>query len=132
MFTHAWQRLQQATPLRQTDKADFNELRSYAKPPLCFLAIFEGIGILLDPSKEISEWTDEKKFMAGGRDAFLQRLFTVDKDNINDKQLEKLKSILARDDCQPSMLESTSILCSRLGVWLRAIVEYAIQHKQTH
>jgi len=56
--------------------------------------------------------------MAGGRDEFLERLFKLDKDNISNKQLEKLKSILGRDDCQPAALEKTSSLCSKL--WFMA------------
>jgi len=104
-------------------------LKSFAKPPLGCLAVIEGIGILLDPSKEIWEWTDDKKLMAGGRDEFLEKLFKLDKDNISNKQLEKLKSILGRDDYQPAALASMSSLCSKLCLWLRAIVEYATQQQ---
>lgn len=115
--------------LRQTSKSDFNELKSYAKPPLAFLAIMEGIGILLDPSKTSCDWDDDKRLMGGHRDAFLERLFNIDKNNITDKQMEKLESILARDDCQPAQLDKVSALCSKLGLWLRAIVEYTAQRQ---
>jgi hypothetical protein len=70
--------------------------------------------------------------MAGSPNDFLQKLYAVDKDNINDKQLEKLKSILARDDCQPTAIKSVSHLCYNLSLWLRAIVEYVTQRQQTH
>ncbi len=116
--------------LRQIQTSAFSELKSYAKPPLACLAILEGVGILLDPSKEVWEWTDDKQLMSGSKDAFLMRLFTLDKDNINKKQIEKLKSILAQDECQPANLEKVSSLCSKLGLWLRAVVAYATQRKE--
>jgi hypothetical protein len=65
--------------------------------------------------------------MSGSGDEFLERLFTLDKDKINNKQLEKLKSILARDECQPANLAKVSLLCSKLGLWLQAIVAYTTQ-----
>ncbi len=117
--------------LRQTSSSDFNEFRSCAKPPLGCLAITEGVGRLLDPSKDVWEWTDDKKLMAVGLKAFLDHLFQLNKDTISDKQLEKLKAILARDDCQPDHLASISSLCSKLCLWLRALVEYAAQQQDT-
>jgi hypothetical protein len=116
--------------LRQIQKSDFIQLKSFIKPPLACLAILEGVGILLDPPKKRWEWTDDKNLTAGSKDEFLERLFKLDKDNINDKQLEKLNSILARDDCQPANLAKVSLLCSKLGLWLRAIVAYATQQRQ--
>ncbi|CAF3786352.1 unnamed protein product [Rotaria sp. Silwood1] len=118
--------------LRQISISDFTELKSYAKPPLAYLAIFEGIGVLLDPSKKAWEWTDDKKLMSGNKNDFLQRLFNFDKDNINNEQIERLKSILARNDCQPAHLASISTLCSKLGLWLQAILEYATQRQQSN
>lgn len=117
--------------LRQVDKNAFNELKSFAKPPLACLAVFEGIGILLEPSKEVWEWTDDKKLMSGAKDQFLERLFQFDKNNINNKQLDKVNSILARDDCQPDQLAKLSIVCARLGSWLRAVVAYATQRQKS-
>jgi hypothetical protein len=67
--------------------------------------------------------------MSGGKDAFLARLFTVDKDNISNKQLEKLKSILARDDCQPAELSKIAELSCKLSLWLRAIVQFATERQ---
>ncbi|CAF1060168.1 unnamed protein product [Rotaria sordida] len=118
--------------LRQISTSDFTALQSYSKPPLACLAIFEGVGVLLDPSKQTWEWTDDKKLMSGSKNGFLQRLFNVDKDNINNEQLERLKSILARNDCQPVELANISSLCSKLGLWLRTILEYATQRQQSN
>jgi len=70
--------------------------------------------------------------MSVGREQFLDQLFYLDKDNINNKQIEKLKSILARDDCQPAELTRVSSLCSQLCLWLRAIVEYATHRQKVH
>lgn len=126
-----WNILEAEEALRQLDKGQFNELKSFGKPPLACLAIFEGIGILLDPSKDVWEWTDDKKLMAGSKDQFLERLFQFDKNNINDKQLEKVKSILDRDDCQPTQLARISAVCDKLGLWLRAILAYATQRQKS-
>lgn len=116
--------------LRQISKSHFNELKSFAKPPLACLAIIEGVGILLDPSKTEWDWADDKKLMGGGLVDFLQRLFNVDKDRIDKEQLKRLGSILDRDDCQPAKLAAISALCHRLGSWLRAIVAYAKQREK--
>ena len=115
--------------LRQISKSDFNELSSFAKPPLACLAIFEGVGTLLDPSKKEWSWTDDKKLLGGGLADFLQRLSKVNKDQINNEQLRRLDSILERDDCQPAKLANISLLSQRLGTWLRAIVAYAKQRE---
>ena len=118
--------------LRQLPKSDFSELKSYAKPPLACLAILEGVGILLEPSKQIWEWTDDKKLIGGNSDQFLQRLFDLDKDSISLEQLKRLDSILGRTDCQPGELANVSSLCHQLGLWLRAIVAHTTQRQQTH
>ncbi len=68
--------------------------------------------------------------MSGNRDQCFGRLFKVDKDHISSKQLEKLKSILARDDCEPTALANVSSFCSSLCLWLRAIVQYATQRQE--
>ena len=115
--------------LNKLSNNEFTQLRSYARPPLCVVALTEAIGTLLDPSKETWDWDDDKKLMAGGKNAFIELLVKLDKDNISDKQLAKVQSILARDDCEPSRLQSISPICAALGVWLRAVVAYATQNK---
>jgi hypothetical protein len=70
--------------------------------------------------------------MSGTSEKFLQRLFDFDKNSVTNEQLTRLDSILARDDCQPDVLERSSVLCYRLCLWLRAIVEYAKQRQQAH
>lgn len=106
------------------------ELKSLTTPPIGCRAILEGIRILLNPSQHVWDWPDGRKLMSGSRDDFLQRIFTIDKDNINDEQLEKLKSILAQDDCQPAQLAKLSRLCSKLRLWLQAVVEYATERQK--
>ncbi|CAF3308184.1 unnamed protein product [Rotaria socialis] len=115
--------------LRQIPSTDFQELKSSAKPPLCCLAVLEGVGILLNPAKQQWEWTDDKNLMSGSKHEFLQRLFDFNKDNINNKQLERLKSILDRTDCQPADIAKISRLCSELCIWLGAILEYSNQRQ---
>ncbi|UJR17561.1 hypothetical protein I4U23_004457 [Adineta vaga] len=116
--------------LRQLPKSQFNELRSYAKPPLACLSIFECIGILLEPSKDQWDWDDDKKLMMPGADKFLQRLFDLDKDQINSEQIKKLNIILNQDECQPNELKRISSLCHELGTWLRAVLKYTTEKQQ--
>ncbi len=48
------------------------------------LAVFEGLGVLLEPSKKTWEWTDDKKLMGGSQEDFIQKLLSFDKDRISD------------------------------------------------
>ncbi|CAM2719607.1 unnamed protein product [Rotaria socialis] len=61
--------------LRQIPSTDFQELKSSAKPPLCCLAVLEGVGILLNPAKQQWEWTDDKNLMSGITSLTLTVLF---------------------------------------------------------
>ncbi|CAF1433595.1 unnamed protein product [Adineta steineri] len=117
--------------LRELSSSDFNEVKSFAKPPLACLSIFECVGILLEPTKQTWEWTDDKKLMAVGHNQFLKRLFDLDKDHINQEQITKLNSILDQYECQPKELKNISQLCYTLGKWLRAILLYTKQQQQT-
>lgn len=103
------------------------EIKSYAKPPLAILAIFEAIGTLLEPSKSEWNWNDDKQLLASGVQVFIDGLSKVDKDNITTNQICRINEILNRDDCQPRMLEMQSKTCSLLGTWLRAVAAYAAQ-----
>ncbi|CAF1078048.1 unnamed protein product [Rotaria sp. Silwood1] len=102
--------------LRQISIPDFNEVKSYTKPPLACLSIFEDGGILLNPSKKVWDWTDDKRLISGGKNDFLERLFNFDKTSINNHQLERLESILAQHECEPDALACISFLCSKLLV----------------
>ncbi len=91
------------------------------------LAVFEGLGVLLEPSKKTWEWTDDKKLMGGSQEDFIQKLLSFDKDRISDEQLTRLGVILSREECKPKMVAGTSQACHALYLWLQAILEYANQ-----
>lgn len=92
---------------------------------MSLLSIFEGIGVLLEPSKKEWTWDDDKQILAGGKTAFVQRLSAVNKDEVDQDQIQRLREILSRNDCEPSRLIQVSQVTHRLGNWLRAMLDYA-------
>ncbi|CAF1357889.1 unnamed protein product [Adineta steineri] len=115
-------------------KSSITELRSFARPPAVCLSVFDGIGILFEPSKAKFEWSDAKKLM---NDQFLYRLVAYDVDTVTDEQLIRLTAVLARDECQLDRVKSTSFACYPICTWLHHIVAYKktqqyLAQQQTH
>ncbi|CAF1443303.1 unnamed protein product [Adineta ricciae] len=102
-------------------KASITEIRSFARPPKVCETVFEGIGILFQPSKTKFEWSDAKSLM---NDHFLSRLLEFDINNISDMTLARLEVLLNRDECQLDRVKSTSLACYGICMWLRGIVAY--------
>jgi hypothetical protein len=118
--------------LKTLDKNFFQELKSYAKPPLACLAIFEGIGILLEPSKTTWDWTDDKKLFDNTDGPLIQRLHNFDRDQVTDEQLNRLNKVLRRDECQAKTIQQVSTGCYALYLWLQAINQYSTERRSIH
>ena len=101
------------------------ELQKFAKPPLICLTIFKGVGVLLEPSKNNWEWTDDQRLLAGIDGPLVERLLKFDRDSITDEQLKRLNTILENDECQPKLILKASIGCYALFLWIKAMAEYA-------
>ncbi|CAF1373208.1 unnamed protein product [Adineta ricciae] len=102
-------------------KASITEIRSFARPPKVCETVFEGIGILFQPSKTKFEWSDAKSLM---NDNFLSRLIGFDINSISETTLARLEVLLNRDECQLDRVKSTSLACYGICMWLRGIVAY--------
>jgi hypothetical protein len=89
--------------------------------------VFEGVGVLFEPTKKKFEWTDAKKLMDG---QFLNKLLCFDVSSITDDQLSRLTSIVARDECQPACVTNVSLACRCICLWLRAVLECANLQRQ--
>lgn len=103
------------------NKNSITELRAFANPPMVCVSVFEGIGVLFEPSKAKFEWSDARRLL---NDRFLARLLAFNVDAVTDEQLGRLTTILERDECQFDRVRSTSLACSSICLWLRNIVAY--------
>ncbi|UJR19366.1 hypothetical protein I4U23_022495 [Adineta vaga] len=116
------------------NKSSITELRSFVRPPAVCQSVFEGVGILFQPSKTKFEWSDAKRLM---NDQFVSRLKQYDVDTITSDQLARLTTVLARDECQLQLVRSTSLACYSICLWLDRIVAYKrlqqhVAEQQTH
>jgi dynein heavy chain len=108
-------------------KSYLDELRSFSKPPVVCQLIFEGVGVLFEPSKKKFEWADARKLM---NDQFLHKLVGFDVNTVSEDQVSRLTSLLARDECQPDRVAQVSPACHSICLWLRAIVNCANLQRQ--
>jgi hypothetical protein len=68
--------------------------------------IFQGVGVLLGPTKKKFEWGDPKKMTNSRTVSFLLTLYTVDKDTMTNDQLARLTTIFSKDECQVGRVDS--------------------------
>ena len=107
---------------------------AFRQPPFGVVQIFEGLAILLAPSKRMFDWSDIKKWLGSHVNQFLMMLMSFDKEQVTEEQLKRLTSILIRKECQPDRIRMCSVAAYQLCIWLRAIAQYSTvqrQHKQT-
>ena len=102
-------------------KAHITELLAFARPPTAVVQVFEGLVILLAPSTSFADWTQIRKWLAANRTHLLEMLLAFDKSKVTDEQLDRLKVILAKDECQPQTIKTCSVAAYGLCQWLRAV-----------
>ncbi len=106
------------------------ELSSFVNPPKTCELVFQGVGVLLEPSKKKFEWVDARKMMNSRTNPFLQTLKNFDKDSITDDQLARLTTILSKDECQLERVAQASSACHDMCLWLQAMADFANLRRQ--
>lgn len=107
--------------LKSLDKKDIQEVKSYAKPPELVQMVMEAVCILLDAKPD---WNEAKKLLADT--SFMDRLQTYDKDNIDPKNMAKVrKGYTSKPNFMPDVVGKVSSAARSLCMWVRAMDTYS-------
>ncbi|GIQ87318.1 dynein heavy chain, partial [Kipferlia bialata] len=106
--------------LNSLNKGDISEVKGFKSPSDLVVLVLEAVCILL---KEKPDWDNAKKVM--GDSGFLKRLYDLDKDNIKEGTLRKLRAYIANPQFQPDIVAKKSFACKSLCMWVRAMDVYA-------
>ncbi|CAF3752916.1 unnamed protein product [Rotaria sp. Silwood1] len=118
------------TSLQVLTKAGITELMTFRKPPLSIIYILEGLTVLLAPSKRMSDWYEIKKWLGTRVNELLTMLMNFNTDQVSEEQLEHLKTILARPECDSERVRCCSLAGYQLCLWLKGIANYSIIQRQ--
>ena len=100
------------------------KLMATDQPDASILSILEGLVVLFAPSKGKLDWNEARKHFNGDLNRFLTMLRSYNKDRISQQQVNRLQTILAREECEPERLRGCSQTCYDIFVWLKALVQY--------
>ncbi|CAF1139632.1 unnamed protein product [Adineta steineri] len=106
--------------LKQLNKADYDEIRTFRQPPQPVLAVMNTICIMFHRKPE---WSEAKILMT--KDDFFDDLIFYDKDNVSDEVFDMLTKIVSFDTFRPSFVKTASKAASSLCAWILAVYEYA-------
>ncbi|XP_022235820.1 dynein heavy chain 2, axonemal-like [Limulus polyphemus] len=127
MAEHALQDLNQALPaleeamkaLESLNKKDIGEIKSYGRPPTLVEKVMEAVMILRGSEPT---WVEAKRQL--GDPNFINHLMTFDKDNINDRVLNRIGKYVVQPDFHPEIVGKVSLAARSLCMWVRAMEVY--------
>lgn len=105
--------------LKQLNKGDIVEIKSFPKPPPLVQMTMEAVCIL---KHEKPDWDTAKKLL--GDTNFMRSLEEFDKDNIPDSVIKKLKKYIDDPSYQPETVAKQSRAAMSLCMWSRAMDVY--------
>lgn len=111
--------------LNSLNKNDVSEIKSFAKPPELVKTVMEAVCILLE-QKDIS-WATAKVLL--GDPSFTNTLIELNKDQISDVTLKKLKKYIDNPAFEPNNVAKVSVAAKSLCMWVRAIHVYCLVAK---
>lgn len=106
-------------------KSGITELMAFRQPPTSVVQIFEGLAVLLAPSKRMFDWNDIRKWLGSHVNQLLTMLINYNKDQVTEEQLTRLTSILALPECEPERVRKCSLAGYELCLWLIAVAQYS-------
>ena len=122
--------------LNMLKKADIDEVKSLKTPPSGVKLTMEAACIMFgikpakinDPNnmgkKILDYWGTSKKELLNDAKLLLQRLFNFDKDNIPQKNIDKVQPLIDSPDFTPKAIEKASKACTAICMWVRAMHKY--------
>ena len=119
--------------LNTLSKNDITEVKAMKSPPAGVLLTMEAVCHMMGvkPNKSRDDrgkvqwdyWEPAKKELLGDT-KFLQRLIDYDKDNIEEKIVNKVKPFVAKPEFMPDVVKKASVAAHGLCCWVRAMVSY--------
>lgn len=106
--------------VEKLDKSSITELKAYANPPPAVEQVLSCVMILLDKP---TGWVNAKKIM--GQTNFLSNLKSYNKDDVNDKTLNKVSKFVSLPSFASEEIEKVSKAAGALCAWCHAIYMYA-------
>lgn len=105
--------------LKQLNKGDIVEIKSFPKPPPLVQMTMEAVCIL---KQEKPDWDTAKKVL--GDTNFMKSLEDFDKDSIPDSVIKKLKKYIDDPNYLPETVAKQSRAAMSLCMWSRAMEVY--------
>jgi dynein heavy chain len=107
--------------LDSLNKADIQEMKSFANPPEMVKFTMEAVCVLMG---EKLDWKEGSVKLLNQGD-FLQQLAKYDKDNIPEKKIKALKKYIDNPEFLPELVKKKSSAAMSLCMWCRAMDTYA-------
>lgn len=113
------------------DKDAMNTMKSFANPPPIVKTVMEAVAVLLGDHKgeKEFEWKQAKTLM-GDLNTFIKRMVELDKDNLPEQRLVKLRKIIAQKDFDPDVVGSKASAAKPLCMWCSAVATYSMVSKK--
>jgi len=104
----------------QLTKKDIGEVKAYASPPKDIMNVMAAVMTVL--GKFNADWATVKKEMTDPK--FMERIITLDKDNMAEKVMVKIETFTRKDNFLPAILMQKSVVAGALCSWVKAVEEY--------
>lgn len=113
------------------DKDAINTMKSFANPPPIVKIVMEAVAILLGDFKgdKEYEWKQAKSLMQD-INAFIKRMVDLDKDNLPEQRLIRLRKILAMKEFEPDIVGTKASAAKPLCMWCKAVATYSLVSKK--
>jgi dynein heavy chain len=125
--------------LSSLNKKDIAEIKSLTKPPPRLMIVLEALCIILGrapkrtrvqqpgkPGLETVEayWPVARELLAQVN--FVQTLLSFDKDEMDEKTVQKLRPYIENPTFQPGHVGRISVACKSICIWVRAMYSYHV------
>ena len=120
-----------AVQMISEDKDAINTMKSFSNPPPLVKTVMEAVAILLGEFKgdKEFEWKMAKSMMQD-INGFIKRMIELDKSNLPEQRLIRLRKVLALKEFDPEIIGHKASAAKPLAMWCRAVSTFAIVFKK--
>ncbi|XP_045206582.2 dynein axonemal heavy chain 17-like [Mercenaria mercenaria] len=111
-----------STAVSQLPKKDFQEMKSFANPPVAVIDVLSASMLLLGHKDSETNWKMIKSCLGKtGKESVQERVAALDVEKIPEKNLKKAKDILAKYDLNG--IANVSQALKELYIWAGAVTD---------